>query len=181
MTLSPLKKFLIISLIPLAITIALLFAFIFISNHIFNYRDTLQVTMGNLVTNEKDFNHMQKISELIKNRNQDIQRIKHIAIDHERPLVFIETIEQIGRISGVKVTLTVNDKSDNAHVLVFRATLDGSEKNVRDMLALIQELPYQIKIENVSFQRDVVNNFTAQQTILRPLTHLLLTMNVKTL
>lgn len=124
---------------------------------------------------------MKKIYDLIKNKNQDIQRIERIAINHQRPLVFIETIEQISRTTGTKMTLTVNEIPDDAQALMFRTSFEGGETNIRRILALIQQLPYQIHIESISFQRDTPLNTASRQNTLPLTTHLLLAMKIKTL
>lgn len=180
MQMSPRKKFIITSIMLITLISALVFAFVIISNNIRTYRNMLESSSAKISSGEKEFSHMVKISDVIKNRSQDIQRIQHIAIDPERPLRFIETIEQIGRITGVKVALTINEKQNDMQELLFRATLQGDEKNVRAMLALIEQLPYQINITHISFQRDIPINFNPQQTVLPTMTRLLLTMRVAT-
>ena len=180
MALSPLKKVIFISLASFAITAALIFAFIVISNNVRRYHDTLEMAVTDISLGEKDFNQMKTIADLIKNRDADIQRIEHIAVDHERPLQFIETMEQIAHISSIKVALAVDETGRDPQSLVFRATLEGSRQGVRTMLALIEQLPYQINIEHISFQQNVPDTFTKSQTDSSALTHLLLVMKIKT-
>jgi hypothetical protein len=180
MHLSPRKKFVISSIMLLILTAILIFAFITVSNNVHIYRAMLGTTAAKISSGEKEFNRIVKISDLIKDRAHDIQRIRQITIDSRRPLKFIETIEHIGRITNVKVALTVDEKRDEIQALIFHATLQGTEKDIRAMLALIQQLPYQIKIANISFQRDVSIGVNQKQAILSTMTRLILTMRVAT-
>lgn len=180
MHITPLKKIIIASVILLALITGLSFALIVISNNVHEYRNSLATTAAKISSNEKNFSRMVAISDLMKNHAQDIERIKNIAIDPHRPLLFIETIEQIGRSTDVKIALTVDEKKENTQSLLFHATLVGNQNNVHAMLALIQQLPYQIKIENFAFQRDVPLNLSSRQTTLSSITRLILTMRVAT-
>lgn len=180
MGITPLKKFIITSIILLALIAGLSFAFVIISNNVRAYHDTLALTAAKISSGEKSFTHMITISDLMKNHAEDIGHIKHVAIDPRRPLPFIETIEKIGRTTNVKITLTVDEKKENTPSLLFHAILVGTENNVHTILALIQHLPYQIKIENFSFQRDVPLIFSSKQITSSTITHLILTMRVAT-
>ena len=180
MRITPLKKIIITSLIALALIAGLLFAFVMLSNNVQAGRDMLAITAAKISSSEKRFVHLVTILDRIKNRTQDIQRIQHIAIDPYRPLPFIETMEQIGRSTNVKIALGVDEKKEDTPSLLFRATLEGNENNIRSMLALIQQLPYQITIEHISFQRDIPPIFNSRQPIASTMTRLLLTMRVAT-
>lgn len=180
MRMSPLKKIIIISLVSSAAIAGLLFILIIISGNVQNYRDTLAATDAKIATGEKDFDRLAKISDLLKNRQADIGRLQAITIDRQRPLVFIEAIEQIAHVTNTKIALAVNETKASADSLSFGATLEGSEKNVRTMLALIQTLPYQITIDNISFQRDIPNTSGAGQGPLLPITRIILAIRVKT-
>lgn len=176
----PRKKIIIASVILLTLIAGLSFAFITISNNIASYRDSLIVTAAKISSSEKNFARMVAVSNLIKEHDQDIGRIKHIALDSRRPLSFIETIEQIGRSTDVKIALAVEERKENAQSLLFHATLVGEHTNIHAMLALIQQLPYQIKIESLSFQRDLVLTLNSKQAAPANLARLILTMNVAT-
>lgn len=179
MRISPFKKLIAASAVSPAAIAGLLFIFITISNNMRNYRATLATTVTEITSGEKDFDRLNKISDLLKNRKSDIGRLQGISIDRARPLTFIETIEQIGHATNVNVSLGVTELKGNSDSLFFGATLEGTEKSVRTMLALIQTLPYQITIESITFQQDISrtpNTGTLPQSI----TRIVLAMRVKT-
>ena len=175
-----LKKIIITSLISFCTIGVLVFFFILISNNIRSYRDDLDSIIANIASSNDEVNRLVRISDTIKNRKMDIQRLQNLVIDRQRPLRFIETIEQIGRLTNTKIALNVSDAKGNTNSLVFNATLEGQEEKIRMMLALIQTLPYQISIEGISFQRGTANTFQSNQEGSSGGTRLLLTMRVNT-
>jgi len=177
---TPLKKLIITSIVSLALITGLTLVFVIFSNNVRLYRNTLAITAAKISSGEKNFAHMVAISDLMKKHAQKIARIRYIAIDSSRPLPFIETIEQIGRSTNLKVILTVDEKKKDTPSLLFRATLEGSEGNIRAMIALIQQLPYQVKIEDISFQRDISPSLGSGQIIPSTPTRLFITMRVAT-
>ena len=156
------------------------FIFVALSNNVRTYRGTLTATAARISSGEKKMSYSMAISNLIKKRATDIQRIQRISVDPKRPLQFIEIIEQIGRATNVKILLTVDEKKDDAQELLFHATLRGNEKDVRAMFALVEQLPYRIKIVNISFQRDSPAGLNKTQDTLSTMTQLTLTIRVAT-
>ena len=171
---SILKKFIITSVITLAGISISLYAFIAASASLRDYRTTLTATITRIAVDEKDFNRLTKISDILKTRSSDIQRFQAIAVDRQRPLKFIETMEQIGHLTSTKVALSINQGGGDPAFLSFGATLEGTETNVHAMLGLIQALPYQISIENITFQRDISTNSP------QPIVHIVLVLRIAT-
>ena len=86
----------------------------------------------------------------------------------------------MAHLTNTKIALAVSETKGSADSLSFSATLEGSEKSVRTMLALIQILPYQITIDNISFQQDIPNAADSTQGSTFSITRLILAMRVKT-
>lgn len=170
------KKF-ILTLIVLCVVIAvLLFILIIASRSVRNYRDALGVTVTKISEDEKDFDRLNNISSILKNQQQYIQRLQDIAVNRQRPLKFIETIEQMGHLTHTKISLTVSEIKGSTDALLFNATFEGNRNDTRRMLALILTLPYHITIESMSFQHTTPNALNTSQST----TRMTLTMRVKT-
>lgn len=181
MQLSPLQKLIAALFASLAIVGGLLFAFILVSRNVQSYRDTLGMTATSISSSEQNFNRLAKIQDLIKNRRSDIKRLENITINRKQPLQFIETIEKISHLTNTRVALAADEIKGNTESLLFRAAIEGNDKNVRTVLALIQSLPYQIKIDNLAFQRDVPRTANkGGQPTTDTITRLTLAMKVKT-
>ena len=174
------KKLIAASIVSLAGSAGLLFIFITASDNVQNHRKALATTVTKLTSGEKDFDRLNRISDLLKNRQSDIKRLQGIAVERARPLAFIETIEQIGHLTKVKVSLGVDEIKGSGDSLFFGATLEGTEKSVRTMLALINALPYQIAIESITFQRDIPGGVSNAGSFFQPVTRIVLAMRVKT-
>ncbi len=180
MRISSLQKFIITSTLSFATIAVLLFLLTMVSHNVQNYRDTLTTTVNNIAADEKDFDRLTKISDVLKNRDSDIQRLGSIAVNRQRPLKFIETIEQMGHLTNTKISLGINETRGSMDFIFFGITIEGNKVNVRTMLALIQALPYQIAIENMSFQQGTAGTQNYGESSSQSMTRLILTMRVKT-
>jgi len=157
---------------------ALGFGFWFISSNVQDYQTNLGQTVTKISSIETDFQRISKITDLLKTRSADIVRLQQLGVDRKRPLQFIETIEKIGHLTNTKIALSVTDAKSTSDSLFFGATIEGSQQDVRTMLALILSLPYQISMDSLSFQRADTGTSQGSKSILP--TRLVLTMKVKT-
>lgn len=90
---------------------------------------------------------------VIKARRDDIGRINGFFVDRERPIEFIESLERIAKETRNKMALDFDEGRSKEERLFFRITAEGEEKNVRKFLRLLEFMPYEIRIEDLSFQR----------------------------
>ncbi|MDP3769679.1 MAG: hypothetical protein Q8R40_01910 [bacterium] len=157
---------------------ALGFGFWFISSNVRDYQNNLGQTVTKISSIEADFQRISKITDLLKTRSADIGRLQQLGVDRKRPLQFIETIEKIGRLTNTKIALSVTDAKSTSDSLFFGATIEGSEQDVRTMLALILSLPYQINMDSLAFQR--ADTSASRGSVSIPPARLVLTMKVKT-
>jgi len=157
---------------------ALGFAFWFISSNVQDYQNNLEQTVTTISSIKTDFERISQITDLLKTRAVDVNRLQQLGVDRKRPLQFIKTIEKIGHLTNAKITLSVSDAKATADSLFFGAIIEGSPQDIRTILALILSLPYQISIESLSFQRGDTGLLSRGGT--PPATRLTLTMKVKT-
>ena len=175
MRLTPFIKFTLTSALS-AFSIATLgFIFFAVARNVQESRNNLNTIVSNITSSEKDRDRIIHISDLLKDRAQDINRLTSLSVNRARPLQFIERIEEIGHVTNTILALSVDEAKGDANSLIFRATIDGTEASVRSALRLIEALPYQLAIENFSFQRD-----SGQQVSLKPPAHLTIAMRIKT-
>lgn len=150
------------------------FVFVYISNNMHEARAELSKTVTEISLMEKDQIHLAYMSDLLKDRNADVVRLMALAVNRDRPLQFIERIEKIGHITNTVLALNIDEAKSTPESLMFHAIIDGTDTSIRNMLRLIEAFPYQITIENLSFQREL-NQDTAS---LKPDAHLKITMRV---
>lgn len=174
MHLSHVTKFIIRSSLLLISLAVLGFAFIYISNNVRAARNELSKRVTEISLLEKNQTNLGRMSDLLQQRNTDIERLMTLAVNRDRPLQFIERTEQIGHITRTLLALSIDEARSTAESLVFRAIIDGNETSVRNMLRLIEALPYQITIENLSFQQEHGQDIASS----KPNAHLNITMRV---
>lgn len=90
---------------------------------------------------------------LFKEKEAEIRRIDAFLISSDRPVEFIENLEKIGRGTKNAVSLDlVTDKAAGGS-FSFRVTAEGTEANVGNYLSLLELLPHDISIEELTFHR----------------------------
>ena len=175
MRISPFVTFIITGSVLLVIIAILGFIFIYISNNVSSTRNELGRTVTEISLMEENQTRLTRMSDLLQERKSDITRLTNLSVNRDRPLQFIERIEQIGHLTNTILSLNIDEARGTSESLMFRASIDGSETGVRNMLRLIEALPYQITIENMAFQREP--NLDAAS--LKPNSHLNISMRVK--
>ena len=167
-------RLIIISSILLISIVTLSFIFIYISNNVRRAYANLGKTVTEISLIEKNQINLGRISDLLAERHTDVRRLTALLVNRDRPLQFIERIEKIGHLTNTILALNIDETKSTPESLMFRVVIDGSEISVRNMLRLIEALPYRITIENLSFQREL-NQDTSS---LKPSSHLNITMKV---
>ena len=92
-------------------------------------------------------------SGALKERKQDVNRIKAFFAPRERPLAFVEALEDVARRARTRITLALDQSRAEADALTFQATVEGSESGLATMLELIETMPYSLAIERLNYER----------------------------
>lgn len=127
-----------------------------------------------------------KFADLAKNflveRAGDLERVRRFSPNRERPVELIEAFEALARKTGNSSVLDFDEEKSKTAGLVFRVTVDGTEKNIRRYLKLLELMPYQISVEDLTFQQLASTGESALKKASGvPVTHrLILALNVKT-
>lgn len=174
MRFTPLYAFIVTSVVSAAAIGASGASFFIVSRNIQTSRDNLQEMAGEIMSMNADHSRILSLSELFKQRADDISRLNNLSVNKQRPLDFIERIESIAHITNSTLALGADEVKGDPTTLLFRVAADGNEIGLRNFIKLIEALPYQISIENVSFQRDM--NTPVQG---KPNAHLILALKVK--
>jgi len=150
---SPLTKLIITTVTLCAFIGALGFSLFKTSQHIKDSRSALGRIETKTITTEQERNRIASTDDVLKEQQDNISRLERKAINRQRPLEFIERIEQIGHRTNNLIALNVEESRSNPESLFFRLSIDGTEQNVRNMLSLVEALPFPLNIEGLTFQR----------------------------
>lgn len=152
-------------------------SFFVVSHNVKVSRNNLQDIAGKIILTNTDRIAVQDLSELFKQREIDINRLNNLSVNKNRPLNFIQHMEIIAHLTGSLLALRAEEVKSDPSVLLFHITADGNETGLRNLIKLIETLPYEISIDNFSFQRDPM--LALGGTNKKSTAHLLLTMKVK--
>lgn len=133
-----------------------------------------------IVAFDADRKSARRARTILKERSEDLSRIRNVLVDRERPISFIETLETYAKTVGVATTLGVDEANKEAGTLTFRLALEGKEQNILTYLSLIELLPFETKVINLNFSRTPKNEVAVSIKEVPQTTQLILSLTVKT-
>lgn len=114
---------------------------------------SIQRIRNEILMLEEERRFARAVQSFLDKRGDDIAGLDKIFIDRERPVEFIETVENLARTTGNRLTIEFNEGVSTKTILSFRLTIEGAESSTKKYLELLELLPHIIKIENLSFQK----------------------------
>lgn len=114
---------------------------------------TLQDLKGQIPALEEKRKLAGEMQALFKNRTGDLEKIRSFLISKDRPVVFIESLEELARKTRNRIAINFDEGKSKDQNLFFRLTLEGGEENVLKYLQLLELMPYKLKVEEVSIQK----------------------------
>lgn len=149
-------------------------------------RDIVDIE-SKIIFHEEERERSDRTARLFDDQTEASARINNFFIDRANPIPFIESLETIARETGTAMALNVNETITKEDELLFSVTIEGADKNVRKMLQLIELIPYDVGIEEFSFQkittteRSFIQQSSSQKTLQNsPTARLRLSLRVKT-
>lgn len=102
-----------------------------------------------------------RVQNLLQESSSDIKRVEHAVVDVENPLNFFESLYAIASSSGVVIDLklagarpsTGEGKTDFG--IEVNIAIDGKGREVYAFLNLLELLPFQLEIQNLSVSSGV--------------------------
>lgn len=122
----------------------------------------------------------------LKERAEDLAKINNFFVDRERPVEFIENLEEIAKKTKNQIVIDFDEGRSKERNLFFRLVVDGSEASIRKYLKLLELMPYKIKVGDLTFQKISVLEQPAflsrSKTLENPMSHrLVVLIQVETL
>lgn len=91
-------------------------------------------------------------SAIIRNRQNDIQRVNNFFVDKNKPINFVEDLESSAKRLGNDFIIDLDEGRSKGGLVYFRLTVSGTEKSTRQYLKLLELMPYKISIEEMEYQ-----------------------------
>lgn len=92
-------------------------------------------------------------TQLLEERQDDLNRIYRTFVDGSQPVAFIEDLENLATTSRVTLLLDLDLSRARERELAFRLTIDGSSNSTDRFLKLLELIPYPLDVEEMSVQR----------------------------
>ena len=119
-----------------------------------NARTSLENLRSKISAQEEDKISIRREGRLLEEKKEDIDRIRNFLVEREQPVGFIESLEDLARKTKNTIVMDLDEKQSSiGKNLVFRLTVEGKEESVLKYLELLELLPYQIYLTEVSFQK----------------------------
>lgn len=118
-----------------------------------NASASLREIGGRIAALEEERRQVRALEKMLEDRGADFARIDAFFVNRDRPVDFIEQVEDLARRTQNTLVLGVEGPADNSGELGFRLTIDGSQSTVSRYLKLFELLPYALRVEDLVFQR----------------------------
>ena len=116
------------------------------------FSGSLDAIAEKIASREQDRVKANHVGTTLKKRASELARINGLFVSKTQPVNFIEDLEAIGRATGSDVKVAANEAGDSTDMLVFHLTASGSSSGLRRMVRLIELMPYEVVIDDVSYQ-----------------------------
>lgn len=124
------------------------------SSDVLNSVDILSSIESRIATLEFDRRTALAVAEVIRKHSSDFERIGKFLIDRERPVEFIEALENLANSTDNEIAIDVvaAERGASKDTLSFRLTIEGSSASVFRYLRLLELMPYHISAEDFNYQ-----------------------------
>ena len=154
MVLSPSQKLITTSIIWVGIVGLLAYLFITLNSRIFHFPMIKVQTEAQLSRLEAKTAEARRLAGLFRDRQEDFNQLSQFFVDRQQPVDFIEKLENLGREIGVSPTLLADEGRSKKDSLFFQISAEGSESSLRHFLRALELLPYDLTIQEFSFERN---------------------------
>jgi hypothetical protein len=139
--------------------------------------DTLFFIESRIATLENDRKIVLASADTLARHAPDLEIIGLFLIDRERPVEFIESLENLAKSTGSEIAIDVVplEKGTLLDVLRFRLTVEGERGKVLKYLKLLEFMPYEISVEDLAYQSGIPGEETGPTE-----TRLIISIKVKT-
>lgn len=147
------RKFMAVLLFSSVGVIAFGWGFARLIRGIENTRTGILATKIRIRAIEGEERRSRAISQLLGERQDDLNRVYRTFVDRSQPVAFIEDLENLATTSHIVLLLDLDTSRAREKELAFRLTVDGSSRATDRFLKLLELMPYPLEVEEMSVQR----------------------------
>jgi hypothetical protein len=126
----------------------LVWAMLFLASKIDGMQSHITQTKTAISSLENQRRHMSSLTRIVEERQRDFERINSYFVDSDRPITFIETLEDLARRTENSITLDTGTSIGREETLAFNIMIEGTQESTLRYIKLVELLPYELTIEN---------------------------------
>lgn len=147
-------RFSITIIIALLLVLVAVFIYLELFNYVKNSRTNLEAIDAKTVSLEKERKAVRIEAALLMERTANLKHIREFFVSRETPLPFIEALETLAKNTRNRVALDFAEEASSNDTLAFRLTIEGSKSDVLRYLSLLEAMPYDVEIKDITFQKN---------------------------
>ncbi|QQG45575.1 MAG: hypothetical protein HYW89_01460 [Candidatus Sungiibacteriota bacterium] len=174
------KKIIIYTSVVVFLAVGFLLFFLWLGNSVREASENIKKTKAGIVLLEEERKSARVSTKFLEDRVKDFSRIEAFTVDRERPVAFIEFLEGMAKKTNNLMALDFDEIKSKGKALFFRVTIDGSESSTRQYLRLLELAPFEIRPEELIFQK-LGRETTASSKTIGPASRIILLISVRAL
>lgn len=136
-------------LLPIALISAWVWLSFFVQKELITAAD---ITTQTLIL-EQERSRRDQSQHILSTDIQDIKRINDFFADHQRPVQFLQDMEQTAELTSNNLLITPGSGEQIENTLAFNFEIDGTAQSVFQFLRALEYAPYSITTNEFTFQR----------------------------
>jgi len=145
------------------VLILVLGAYALFTSHINGKKTLAAVALSDIELLNKQNNQLQDLNSILKNINEDQEKLNSYFVHSDKIVNFLESVEAIGRKSGATVEVrSLNEEEtegSSISVLTLNLTAEGNWENIYHFLVLIQNFPIKSIFDKIHISSSETNRY----------------------
>jgi hypothetical protein len=161
------QKLIATSIFTLLLVVLLGSMFWMLSSRVQGFSERLSEIEAKISSLEEERRRARALELVFEDRKLPLKRLESLLIPADKPVEFIESLEELARSTGNELSLDLASGASRKGVLSFRITVEGTAESSSRYLELLELMPYEIVVEELSLQRlnvaDVISSGSSNQ------------------
>lgn len=106
-----------------------------------------------IASQRKEQRQTGSLAALLQKHRADFDRLRSLSISRANPAPFFQKFETLAAHTNTAIMINLDNRDAAPESIAFRFAIEGTRNNVADMLALIEYMPYELTIDDLSIEK----------------------------
>jgi len=106
-----------------------------------------------IASQRKEQQQTGSLTALLQKHRADFDRVRSLSISRTNPAPFFQALETLAVKTHTAIVINLDNRDTASESIAFRFAVEGTQSNVADMLALIEHVPYELAIDDLSIEK----------------------------